>query len=244
MERFTDRVVVVTGGTRGIGKACAELFAKEGAQVAICGRDAATTAEVATSIGSNVKGYGCNISNSAEVDAFIDAVSTDLGIPYALINNAGITRDGLLMRLKDEQWHEVINTNLDSIFYVCRAAARGMLKQRRGRIINMSSVIGLHGQAGQTNYAAAKAGIIGFSKAYAQEVAARNITVNVVAPGFIETDMTAALGDNAMETIISQIPVKRAGTVEEVAHAVAYLASDEAGYITGTVLSIDGGLGM
>ena len=244
MERFSGKVVVVTGGTRGIGKACAELFASEGAQVAICGRDAAISAEVAASIGSNVKGYGCNISNSGDVDAFIDAVTNDLGIPYVLINNAGITRDGLLMRLKDEQWHEVIRTNLDSIFYVCRAAARGMLKQRQGRIINMSSVIGLHGQAGQTNYAAAKAGIIGFSKAYAQEVAARNITVNVVAPGFIETDMTAALGDNAMQTIISQIPAKRAGTVEEVAHAVAYLASEEAAYITGTVLSIDGGLGM
>ncbi len=244
MGRFTDKIVIVTGGTRGIGKACAELFAQEGAQVAICGRDATTAAEAAQAIGPNVKGYGCDISDSAAVDAFIGDVSKDLGAPWALVNNAGITRDGLLMRLKDEQWHEVIKTNLDSIFYLCRATARGMLKQRQGRIINMSSIIGIRGQAGQSNYAAAKAGIIGFSKAYAQEVASRNITVNVIAPGFIETDMTAALGENAMESIVEKVPMKRAGQAMEVAHAVAYLASEEAGYITGTVLSIDGGLGI
>jgi 3-oxoacyl-[acyl-carrier protein] reductase len=235
---------LVTGGTRGIGRACAALFAAEGAKVAICGRNAGAAETAAAELGGSVKGYGCDIGDSDAIDAMIKAVTEDLGPITVLVNNAGITRDGLLMRMKNDQWDDVLRTNLSGAFYACRATARGMLKQRAGRIINLSSVIGLHGQAGQANYAAAKAGLIGFSKSYAQEVASRGITVNVVAPGYIETDMTAVLGEEAMKTIIDKVPLKRAGTADEIAKAVAFLASDAAAYITGAVLSVDGGLGM
>ncbi|MBX3176752.1 MAG: 3-oxoacyl-[acyl-carrier-protein] reductase [Candidatus Hydrogenedentes bacterium] len=239
-----DAVVLVTGGTRGIGRACAARFAELGARVAICGRSQEAADKAAAELGPNVKGYACDIASAASVDALVDRVTEDLGTIQVLVNNAGITRDGLLMRMKDDQWNEVIQTNLNGAFYACRAAAKSMLKARYGRIINISSVVGLRGQAGQTNYAAAKAGMIGFTKAYAQEVASRNITVNVVAPGYIATDMTAELGEKATAAITEQIPMKRVGTPEDIAFAVAFLAAPEAGYITGTTLSVDGGIGM
>jgi 3-oxoacyl-[acyl-carrier protein] reductase len=244
MSDLKDAVVLITGGTRGIGRACAELFASLGAKVAICGRGKEAAEKAAAEIGANVKGYGCDISSPASVDALIDQVTEDLGTIQVLVNNAGITRDGLLMRMKDEQWAEVLQTNLTGAFYTCRAAAKTMLKARYGRIINVGSVVGLRGQAGQSNYAAAKAGIIGFTKAYAQEVASRNITVNVIAPGYIATDMTAELGEKATAAIVDHIPMKRVGQPEDIAHAVVFLASPQAGYITGATLSVDGGIGM
>jgi 3-oxoacyl-[acyl-carrier protein] reductase len=244
MSDLKDAVVLITGGTRGIGRACAELFASLGAKVAICGRGQEASEKAAAEIGPNVKGYACDISSPASVDALIEKVTEDLGTIQVLVNNAGITRDGLLMRMKDEQWAEVIQTNLTGAFYTCRAAAKSMLKARYGRIINVGSVVGLRGQAGQSNYAAAKAGIIGFTKAYAQEVASRNITVNVIAPGYIATDMTAELGEKATAAIVDHIPMKRVGQPEDIAHAVVFLASPQAGYITGATLSVDGGIGM
>jgi 3-oxoacyl-[acyl-carrier protein] reductase len=244
MKRFEDKVVLVTGGTRGIGRACAAAFVAEGAKTAICGRSEETAAQAASELGDSVRGYGCDMADSEAVKAMVKAVNDDLGPLAVLVNNAGITRDGLAMRMKDVDWQMVLDANLNGAFYACRAAARSMLKQRYGRIINMSSVIGLHGQAGQSNYAASKAGLIGFSKSYAQEVASRNITVNVIAPGYVTTDMTAALGEENIEAFLEQIPLKRAGTPEEIAAATLFLASDEAAYITGAVLSVDGGLGM
>ncbi len=244
MARFDGKVVLVTGGTRGIGRACAEAFVREGAQVAICGRNQETAESAAAEIGEGVKGYACSMDDPVAVKALIAAVATDLGPIAVLVNNAGITRDGLLMRMKDDDWHAVMETNLSGAFYACRAAARDMLKQRYGRIINLSSVVGLHGQGGQANYAASKAGLIGFTKAYAQEVASRNITVNAVAPGYITTDMTADLDEATLKILTGRVPAGRAGTPAEIAAAVLFLASEEAAYITGTVLSVDGGLGM
>ena len=248
MSQFTDKVVLITGGTRGIGRACAHAFAKEGAKVAICGRNEDATKkaaeELSTSSSGSVTGYACDISNSEAVDAMMKSIADDLGTITILVNNAGITNDGLIMRMKDEAWADVFKTNLDGAFYTCRAACRGMMKERYGRIINLSSIVGLRGQAGQTNYSAAKAGIIGFSKALAQELASRNITVNVIAPGFIETDMTSDLGENVQAKLLEQIPAKRVGTPEDIAAAALFLASDGAAYITGHVLSVDGGLGM
>lgn len=248
MGRFDEKVVLVTGGSRGIGRACAQRFAQEGARVALCARsgDAATQAadDIAQATGAIVRGYQTDISDSDSVDALIAAVGEDLGGLHVLVNNAGITKDGLLMRMKNDDWDAVVRTNLNGTFYCCRAASRGLIKQRYGRIINLSSIVGVRGQGGQANYAAAKAGIIGFTKALAQELASRNITANVVAPGYIQTDMTAALGEKVLEEMTKRIPAARAGSPEEVAAAVAFLASDEAAYITGHVLSIDGGLGM
>lgn len=244
MSRFADKVVLVTGGTRGIGRACAELFASEGAKVALCGRSPESAEKAAEEIGGETSGYGCNIADPAAVDVMIKQITDAWGGLHILVNNAGITQDGLLMRMKDEHIDAVLDTNLKSAFYTCRSAARAMLKARYGRIVNISSVIGLHGQAGQSNYAAAKSGLIGFSKSYAQEVASRNITVNVICPGYITTDMTAGLGDGVMEKIKERIPMGRAGTSLEIAESVAFLASDAAAYITGAVLSVDGGMGM
>ena len=244
MYSFKDRVVLVTGAARGIGRACAERFAQGGARVAICDLDEANSVLTANEIGSDAKGYGCDVSDGEAVAGLIKRISDDFGSLHILVNNAGITKDGLLMRMKDAAWNDVLRINLDSAFFTCRAAAKGMLKQRYGRIVNISSIVGEHGQAGQTNYAASKAGVIGFTKAYAQEVASRNITVNAVAPGYIETGMTNALDEKSRDGIVGMIPMKRVGTVDEIAHAVAFLASDEASYITGAVLSVNGGLGM
>jgi 3-oxoacyl-[acyl-carrier protein] reductase len=245
MHDFQDQIVLVTGGTRGIGRACAEAFAQAGARVALCSRSAEQAQQAAEAIGHGARGYAADMASAESVNALIAQIEADFGGPIeVLVNNAGITQDGLLMRMKDEQWSSVLETNLYGAFYTCRAAARGMLKQRRGRIINLSSIVGIRGQAGQANYAAAKAGLIGFTKSYAQEVAPRGITVNAVAPGYIETDMTAGLEEKHVQGIVDHIPLKRPGTAADVAAAVLFLASPGAAYITGAVLPVDGGLGM
>jgi 3-oxoacyl-[acyl-carrier protein] reductase len=248
MEQFEGKVALITGGTRGIGRACAKSFAESGAVVAICGRaeerahDAAS--ELAGETGGTVRGYGADMGDAGAVDGLVKRVTEDLGPVAILVNNAGITRDGLVMRMKDDDWSAVLRTNLDGVFYSCRAVSRAMLKQRHGRIINISSIIGLHGQAGQCNYAAAKAGLIGFSKSLAQELATRNVTVNVVAPGYIETDMTAGFTEDMKGEILKRIPVGRVGGPDEIAGVVRFLAGDGASYITGAVIPVDGGLGM
>lgn len=244
MGRFDSRTVLVTGGTRGIGRACVEQFAREGAGVILCSRNADEAQRVAEEIGGAVRGYACDVAHASSVRELFERVNADFGPVAILVNNAGITRDGLLPRMKDEHWEDVLRADLTGVFHTCRAASRDMLRRRYGRIINISSVVALHGQAGQTNYAAAKAGIIGFSKAYAREVASRNITVNVVAPGFIETAMTSGMTEDAVKQATAAIPLGRSGTPQDVAAAVAFLASEEAAYITGAVLSVDGGLGM
>ncbi len=248
MSEFQGKVVLVTGGTRGIGRACALVFAKEGAMVAVCGRSAETSEaaarELAQESGGSVTGFGCNIADSTSVDAMFKTIGESLGAVSILVNNAGITKDGLLLRMKPEDWSAVVDTNLTGAFNCTRSALRGMIKQRHGRIINISSVIGLHGQAGQANYAAAKAGLIGFTKATAQEVASRNITANVIAPGYIETDMTAGFTEDILKVLMERIPLGRSGTVDEIAGTVKFLASDTAAYITGAIIQVDGGLGM
>ncbi len=248
MIDFTDEVVLVTGGTRGIGRGIAEAFAKAGAKVALCGRNAEAAQLAADEIGkatsATVLGTQANISSSEDVDRMIAEVEEKLGPIRILVNNAGITRDGLLMRMKNDQWSDVIDTNLTGTFYCSRAVTKGMLKQRYGRIVNISSIVGLHGQAGQANYAAAKAGLIGFTKSLAQELAKRNVTANVVAPGYFVTDMTSGLGEAAHGKFVERIPAGREGSIDELASSVMFLASKQASYITGQVLSVDGGMGM
>ena len=248
MSEFAGKTVLVTGGTRGIGRAIAHTFAAQGAKVALCGRDEAkaqaAAAEIAGATSAQVAGFRADMASATDVDALIKAVTAKFGPIQILVNNAGITRDGLLMRMKDDQWDDVLRTNLNGAFYTCRAVCRDMIKARAGRIINLSSIVGLRGQGGQTNYAAAKAGIIGFTKALAQEVASRGITANVVAPGYIDTDMTAGFNDEARKKLLETIPAGRVGAPQDVAAAVLFLASDAAAYITGHVLCVDGGLGM
>jgi 3-oxoacyl-[acyl-carrier protein] reductase len=241
---LTGRVALVTGGTRGIGRSIAGTLAECGARVAVVGRDQARADAAALEIGKGAQGFGCDIADVAQVNAVIDAVEKAFGSLDILVNNAGLTRDNILLRLKDDDWDAVLNANLRGAFATIRAATRGMMKRRWGRIINISSVVGLVGNKGQANYAASKAGLIGLTKSVAKEFASRNILANVIAPGFIETDMTAAMTPEARAALSGPIPLERLGTPQDVANAVAFLASEQAAYITGQVLVIDGGLVM
>jgi len=241
---LSGRVALVTGSTRGIGRAIAESLAGAGAKVAVVGRDAERAKEAAASISPDARGYGCDVGDSAAVTALVEAVEKDFGGVDILVNNAGITRDNLLMRLKDDDWDAVVDANLRGAFVAMRAATRGMMKRRWGRIINIASVVGVVGNKGQSNYAASKAGLIGLTKSVAKELASRNILANVVAPGFIETDMTAAMTDEAKKTLFTQIPLERLGKPADVANLVTFLASDLAAYITGQVFIVDGGMVM
>ncbi|HRQ77815.1 MAG TPA: 3-oxoacyl-[acyl-carrier-protein] reductase [Gemmatimonadaceae bacterium] len=241
---LTGKVALVTGSTRGIGRAIAGRLAECGATLAIVGRDQAKADAVAAEIGGGAKGFACDISDSAQVQALVESVEKALGGCDILVNNAGITKDNLMLRMKDEDWNAVLETNLRSAFVAIRTAQRGMMKKRWGRIINIASVVGVIGNAGQANYAASKAGLIGLSKSVAKELASRNVLCNVVAPGFIKTDMTDAMAPEAVAKLSAQIPLDRFGSPEDIAGAVAFLASDHAAYITGQVLTVDGGMVM
>jgi 3-oxoacyl-[acyl-carrier protein] reductase len=246
MTTWEGRVALVTGASRGIGKAIAEELAKRGATVvaAARGENAAPVADALRAAGHKVESRALEVTDQSAVDAAIADLLARHGRLDILVNNAGITRDQLLLRLKRDDWDAVIATNLTAVAMLTQAALKPMIKQRAGRIVNLTSVVGQSGNAGQANYAAAKAGLIGFTKAIALEVASRGITVNAVAPGMIDTDMTRALPQGAQETWSERIPLKRLGTSAEVAHAVAFLASDEASYITGHVLAVNGGMYM
>ena len=241
---LTGRNALVTGSTRGIGHAIASTLAEAGARVAVVGRDQARAEAVAATLGHGAQGFGCDVAVLAQVSALIRDVEQAFGGIDILVNNAGLTRDNLMLRLKDDDWNAVIDANLRGAFASIRAATRGMMKRRWGRIINISSVVGLTGNKGQTNYAASKAGLIGLTKSVAKEFASRGILANVVAPGFIDTEMTAAMTPEARAATIQQIPLERLGTPADIASVVAFLASDHAAYITGQVLVVDGGLSM
>jgi 3-oxoacyl-[acyl-carrier protein] reductase len=241
-DRFADQVVVVTGASRGIGRAIAEAFAKEGAKVACVATSQAGANGTATAIGGGAKGYAADVSDSASVEALFETVQKDLGTPSVLVNNAGITRDTLLMRMKDEDWDRVLDVNLKGAFLCIRAVSRAMMKARYGRIVNVGSIVGLSGAAGQVNYSASKAGLIGLTKSIAKEFGSRGITANVVAPGFVETDMTEALPQEMKDQVTKSAPAGRLGAPEDIAAAVLFLASKDASYITGQTLTVDGGL--
>ena len=238
-------IALVTGASRGIGAAIADMLAAQGATVI----GTATSDSGAAAIGERLAplgGHGrkLDVVDSAAVDALIDGIAKEFGAVSILVNNAGITRDNLLMRMKDEEWQSIIDTNLSSVYRTSKAVMRGMMKARKGRIISIASVIGVTGNAGQTNYAAAKAGIIAFSKSLAKEIGSRGITVNVVAPGFIDTDMTRAMPEAAREGLLGQIALGRLGEATDIAHAVAFLAGPAAGYVTGETLHVNGGMYM
>lgn len=245
---LAGRVALVTGSTRGIGRSIAAALAGAGARVAVTGRDKekaeAAAADIAAATGAEVRGYAADVSEPAQAAALVEAVEKDFGQLDVLVNNAGLTRDNLLMRLKDDDWDAVLNANLRGAFATCRAATRGMMKRRWGRIINVASVVGLIGNKGQANYAASKAGLIGMTKSIAKELASRNILANVIAPGFIETDMTAAMAPEARSAMSAGIPLERLGTPDDIAGMVVVLASDLTGYVTGQVFVVDGGLVM
>lgn len=247
MSMLEGKVALVTGASRGIGKAIALELGKQGAMVV----GTATSAAGADSISHNlaaagIKGRGMvmNVNDAAQVEAALGDIQKQFGDIAILVNNAGITRDNLLLRMKDEEWDDIMSTNLKSVFRLSKLVLRGMMKARFGRIINITSVVGATGNAGQTNYAAAKSGVVGFSKSLAREVGSRNITVNCIAPGFIDTDMTRALSDAQREALIGQIPLGRLGEAEDVAAAVAFLASPGASYVTGCTLHVNGGMHM
>ena len=244
---LTDQIALVTGASRGIGQAIAYALGKQGATVI----GTATSEAGASNITSNleaegIKGCGMvlNVADSNSTTQCIKRVTDEFGSPDILVNNAGITRDNLLMMMKDDQWDDIINTNLNSVFRMSKAVIRPMMKKRNGRIINISSVVGATGNPGQTNYAASKAGLIGFSKSLAREIGSRNITVNTVAPGFIDTDMTRNLSEQQKDQLTSQIPLGRLGSADDIAAAVAFLASPSAAYITGETIHVNGGMYM
>jgi len=241
---LSGRSALVTGSTRGIGRSIAETLAGCGAKVAVVGRDRTRADDVAKQLPGTAKGFACDVSDVASVTKLVEEVEKELGTVDILVNNAGVTRDNLLMRLKDDDWNAVIDANLRGAFVAIRAATRGMMKRRWGRVINIASIVGIVGNKGQANYAASKAGLIGLTKSVAKELASRNILANAVAPGFIETDMTAAMTPEARTTLTQQIPLERLGTPNDIAGVVGFLASDYATYITGQVFVVDGGMVM
>lgn len=247
MSSLNNDICLVTGATRGIGRAIARELGRNGATVI----GTATSEDGAAAItdflaGESVRGTGMqlDVTSSESVDKVVAAIGEQYGAPTIIVNNAGVTRDNLLMRMKEEEWDTVLDTDLKSVYRVSKACLRGMTKARRGRIINITSVVGSAGNAGQTNYSAAKAGMIGFTRSLAREVGNRGITVNAVAPGFIDTDMTRALSDEQREALLKDIPLGRLGDPEDIAHAVAYLVSPQAGYVTGVTLHVNGGMYM
>ncbi len=244
MFDLTGKTALVTGATGGIGAAIAEALHGAGATVAVSGTRASVLEELRKRLGARAHTLVCNLSDMAEVEKLVPAAETAMGSLDILVNNAGITRDGLAMRMKDEDWQQVLDVNLTAAFRLARAAIRGMMKRRWGRIINITSVVGVTGNPGQVNYVASKAGIIGLTKSLAQELASRNITVNAVAPGFIATAMTDVLNEKQKEIILSRVPAGRLGRPEDVAAAVRYLVSEEASYITGQSLHVNGGMAM
>jgi 3-oxoacyl-[acyl-carrier protein] reductase len=242
-----NEIVLVTGASRGIGLAIARELGRRGATIvgtATSNDGAAKISEALKAEGIKGQGLVLNVTDSASINAALEIIQNTWGTLTVLVNNAGITRDNLLMRMKDEEWDAIMDTNLKSVFRMCKAVLRGMTKARKGRIISISSIVGASGNAGQCNYAAAKAAVIGFTKSLAREVGSRNITVNAVAPGFIDTDMTRALPDTARQGLLAQIPLGRLGQAEDIAQAVAFLASPQASYITGTTLHVNGGMYM
>jgi len=244
---FQDKVAIITGSSRGIGRAIALHLASQGAIIVASARNLAALEVLVADIeglGGKALAVSGDVGISKDVESLFAAAMETFGHVDILVNNAGITRDGLLMRMKDEDWDAVLDTNLKGAFYCCRAAAKIMSKQRSGRIVNISSVVGEMGNAGQVNYAASKAGLIGLTKSIARELARRNVTANAIAPGFIVTDMTDALSDQVKEGLQNQIPLARLGEAQDIAHAVAFLASEQAGYITGQVLGVNGGMYM
>lgn len=242
-EPLSGQVAVVTGGSRGIGKSICEALARDGAKVAVVARDAARAEAVAAGLaGGGHRGYACDVGDSEAVNALVKQIEQDLGGLDIIVNNAGVTADNLLVRIDDEAWDKVLNTNLKGAFNLIRAAAKGMMKRRRGRIINITSVVGLTGNKGQVNYSASKAGLIGLTKSVAKELASRSIQCNAIAPGFIETEMTAGLGEDAKGALMQQIALGRLGSGEDIAGAVRFLAGPDASYITGQVIVVDGGM--
>ena len=248
ITEWAGKNIVVTGGSKGIGLAIVESFLRAGANVWYLSRTEAVSHNnletTSTAAGGKVSWIKTDMSDEVSIEEAIKAVLQEAGTVDVLVNNAGITRDGLIMRMKTEAWDDVIKVNLTGAFIACRALTRTMAKARKGAVINISSVVGIMGNGGQTNYAASKAGLIGFSKSLARELSSRNVRVNVIAPGFVETQMTAVLKDEMKEALKQQIPLGRIGNPEEIADAVLFLASDRAGYITGQVLAVDGGMVM
>jgi len=238
------KIALVTGATRGIGRAVAEELVSKGAFVIGTATSEKGADSISAYLGKKGKGLVLNVADQASIDAVLEQIKQELGDIDILVNNAGITRDNLLMRMKDEEWFDILQTNLSSVYHLSKAVLRTMMKKRFGRIINIGSVVGSMGNAGQTNYCAAKAGLIGFSKALAKEVASRGITVNVVAPGFIATDMTDVLSEELKNNLLTQIPAGRLGEPKDIAKAVAFLASEDASYINGTTLHVNGGMYM
>ena len=244
MYNLTGKTALITGASGGIGAAIAKALHAAGATIAISGTRQAVLEELKSRIGDNVHVLPCNLSNAEDVEKLIPAAEAAMGSLDILVNNAGITKDGLAVRMKDEDWQSVIDVNLTSNFRLCRAAMRGMMKKRWGRIVNITSIVGVTGNPGQVNYVASKAGIIGMTKSIAQELAARNVTANCVAPGFIATPMTDVLNEKQKEAILGRIPAGRMGGPNDIAAAVLYLASEEAGYVTGQTLHVNGGMAM
>jgi len=242
-QELEGRVALVTGGSRGIGLCIATELAQAGARVVVVGRNEERARQAAANLpGAGHRGHGLDVTAAAAVDELVRLLEAELGSVDVLVNNAGVTADNLLVRLGEAEWDEVVDTNLKGAFHTIKAVARGMMRRRQGRIINITSVVGLTGNRGQANYAASKAGLVGLTKAVAKELASRNVLCNAVAPGFIETEMTAALGEATRETLLGQIALGRLGTGADVAGVVRFLAGPAAGYITGQVVVVDGGL--